>query len=105
MGAHGGGTLTARLYADGDAVVAEVEDSGPGIPAEHAAHVFEPFYTTKAAGTGLGLAIVRQAAETHGGTVEVESPPGRGARFRIRLPATPPPPEIDGAAMDAREAR
>jgi signal transduction histidine kinase len=105
MGAHGGGTLTARLYADGDAVVAEVEDSGPGIPAEHAAHVFEPFYTTKAAGTGLGLAIVRQAAETHGGTVEVESPPGRGARFRIRLPATPPSPEIDGAAMDAREAR
>jgi signal transduction histidine kinase len=89
MGAQGGGTLTARLYAEAGQAVAEIEDSGPGIGAEHAAHVFEPFYTTKAEGTGLGLAIVRQAAETHGGSVEVSSAPGQGARFRIRLPAAP----------------
>jgi signal transduction histidine kinase len=104
MGAHGGGRLVARLYEDRGAVVAEVEDSGPGIPAEHVGHVFEPFYTTKAAGTGLGLAIVRQAAETHGGTVEVESPPGSGARFRVRLPAAETAAG-EAAAMDAREAR
>jgi signal transduction histidine kinase len=53
------------------------------------AHVFDPFFTTKAKGTGLGLAIVRQAAEAHGGAVEVESAPGHGATFRIRLPAAP----------------
>jgi signal transduction histidine kinase len=87
MGAHGGGTLVARLRRDGeDGVVAEFQDDGPGIAGEHLSHVFEPFYTTKAAGTGLGLAIVRQAAETHGGTVEVESAPGAGATFRVRLP-------------------
>jgi signal transduction histidine kinase len=57
--------------------------------AETAARVFEPFFTTKANGTGLGLAIVRQAAEAHGGAVEVESVPGGGATFRVRLPAAP----------------
>ena len=62
---------------------------GPGMDRDVAAHVFDPFFTTKANGTGLGLAIVRQAAEAHGGTVEVESALGRGATFRIRLPAAP----------------
>jgi signal transduction histidine kinase len=65
--------------------------------AETARHVFEPFFTTKANGTGLGLAIVRQAAEAHAGAVEVESAPGRGATFRIRLPAAPPAGAIAAA--------
>ena len=82
----GGGRLEVRLRLDGDAVAVEFRDSGPGIDPEVQKHVFEPFFTTKAAGTGLGLAIVRQAAETHGGTVEVESRPGAGALFRVRLP-------------------
>jgi signal transduction histidine kinase len=65
--------------------------------------VFEPFFTTKAEGTGLGLAIVRQAAEAHGGTVEVEGAPGAGATFRVHLPAaTPeaaePPARAEGTA-------
>jgi signal transduction histidine kinase len=90
MSERGGGTLTARLRAEGGAAVVEIEDTGPGIEPEHLPHVFEPFYTTKAEGTGLGLAIVRQAAETHGGTVEVENAPHGGARFRVRLPAAEP---------------
>ncbi|BDG09272.1 sensor histidine kinase [Anaeromyxobacter paludicola] len=89
-----GGALRASARAEGGEVLVEVRDSGPGIPPEVAAHVFEPFYTTKASGTGLGLAIVRQAAETHGGAVEVESPPGGGALFRMRLP-------VAGAAAGA----
>ncbi len=82
----GGGKLSVRLKRDGTGVAVEFQDTGPGIDPEVQKHVFEPFYTTKASGTGLGLAIVRQAAETHGGTVEVESAPGRGALFRVRLP-------------------
>jgi two-component system, NtrC family, sensor kinase len=91
----GGGELEVRLVRDGEGVAIEFQDSGPGIPAETAKHVFEPFFTTKAEGTGLGLAIVRQAAETHGGTVEVESHSGQGALFRVRLPGA------SGAAMEA----
>jgi signal transduction histidine kinase len=84
----GGGRLDVSLRADkaGTGVVVEFRDTGPGMEAEVARHIFEPFFTTKASGTGLGLAIVRQAAETHGGTVEVESAPGQGALFRVRLP-------------------
>jgi signal transduction histidine kinase len=87
MQERGGGRLTVRARRDGDAVVVEVSDDGPGMDAATRAHVFEPFFTTKANGTGLGLAIVRQAAEAHGGSVEVESAPGAGATFRVRLPA------------------
>jgi signal transduction histidine kinase len=93
---RGGGRLTVRARREGDGIAVEFQDTGPGIDAESRAHVFEPFFTTKASGTGLGLAIVRQAAEAHGGTVEVESTPGSGATFRIRLPAASP--EAEAAA-------
>ncbi len=68
-----------------------VSDDGPGIPPEHLAHVFEPFYTTKAVGegTGLGLAVVQAIVEEHGGWVTVASEPGRGACFTIHLAAAP----------------
>jgi signal transduction histidine kinase len=89
MQERGGGTLRVRARRDGAGVAVEVQDDGPGMDAETVARVFEPFFTTKAHGTGLGLAIVRQAAEAHHGTVEVESAPGRGATFRIRLPGAP----------------
>jgi signal transduction histidine kinase len=86
----GGGRLTVRARREPAGLVVEFQDTGPGLDEATAAHVFEPFFTTKANGTGLGLAIVRQAAETHGGTVEVESQPGAGALFRVRLPAAQP---------------
>ncbi|HSN15943.1 MAG TPA: ATP-binding protein, partial [Anaeromyxobacteraceae bacterium] len=88
-----GGNLTVRARAEGGGAFIEVADDGPGMDPETTKHVFEPFFTTKASGTGLGLAIVRQAAEAHGGQVEVESVRGKGATFRIRIPA---PPEQEG---------
>jgi signal transduction histidine kinase len=98
MHERGGGRLAVRARRDGDAVLVEVADTGPGVDPAARDHVFEPFFTTKANGTGLGLAIVRQAAEAHGGSVEVESAPGQGATFRIRLPAVPEGAESRNAA-------
>ncbi len=104
MQPQGGGTLTVRARRLADGVAVEFGDSGPGLDAEIAARVFEPFFTTKPSGTGLGLAIVRQAAEAHGGAVEVEAAPGRGATFRVKLPAgaaASPPASSRGAGGSA----
>lgn len=64
-----------------------VQDSGVGIKQDELPRLFEPFYTTKAAGSGLGLAIAYRIVEDHGGTIQVSSTTGRGARVVIRLPA------------------
>ena len=71
----------------GDAIV-EVIDEGPGIPPEEMEKIFCPFYTTKHQGTGLGLAISRKIVIAHGGRLEVDSTPGQGSTFRLRLSAT-----------------
>jgi signal transduction histidine kinase len=97
----GGGRLIASARRVGAQVVVEIRDTGPGLPVETARRVFEPFFTTKAEGTGLGLAIVRQAAEAHGGSVEVESAPGQGAAFRLRLPVAVH--EAPGGAVEGSE--
>lgn len=75
---------------DGEVVV-EVRNSGEGIRPEDLPHIFERFYRgdparTRGDGAGLGLAIARSITQAHGGAIEVESEPGEGARFRIRLP-------------------
>jgi signal transduction histidine kinase len=76
--------------ADGHAVLA-VKDDGAGIPPEIRAKIFSPFFTTKpfGQGTGLGLAICHGIVTSHGGTLEVESEPGRGTRVAVILPAGP----------------
>jgi two-component system sensor histidine kinase PilS (NtrC family) len=76
----------ANGFRNSPVVLISVADSGKGIDAETAKHVFEPFWTTKADGTGLGLAIVYRIIEAHGGTIRVESPPAGGCRFTIMLP-------------------
>jgi signal transduction histidine kinase len=65
-----------------------VSDTGSGIPPENLAKVFEPFFTTRTAagGTGLGLAIARRIAREHGGSIHLESEPGKGTRAIVELP-------------------
>jgi len=62
-----------------------VEDNGPGIPEEQVAHIFEPFYTTNKQGSGLGLYIARQLCEVNQAELTVDSSPGVGTRFKVRL--------------------
>ena len=63
-----------------------VEDNGPGIPADRVQRLFEPFFTTKETGMGMGLAISQTIVANHGGTIWVESSPGTGTTFHVRLP-------------------
>ena len=85
---HGTGTLTIRTARDGDNLLVEIGDTGPGIPREIQKRIFEPFFTTKPVGegTGLGLDIAwRIVANKHHGDLRVESVPG-DTRFTVRLP-------------------
>ncbi len=78
----------ANHLPPGDYVRLSVQDTGPGIPPDHLARIFKPFFTTKPAGkgTGLGLAVVQSVVARHNGTVWVESQPGAGATFHVLLP-------------------
>jgi signal transduction histidine kinase len=82
------GTLTLGLARDGERVRVSVADTGCGIEPALRERIFDAFFTTKAAGegTGLGLDIVRKIVQKHGGTIEVESEPGRGSTFTVVLP-------------------
>jgi len=85
--------ITLSVVRDKKHVVITVADNGPGISEEVARHVFEPFFTTKEVGkgTGLGLSVSYFIiTEHHGGTIEVQSKPGQGTHFIIRLPLSPP---------------
>jgi len=83
-----GGKISIRSVrrATPPEIVVTVEDTGAGMAPEQMARVFEPFYTTKAKGTGLGLFVAHGIVHRHGGTIEVESDPGHGTRFRVALP-------------------
>ena len=97
----GGGTLTVEAAAvegeggkaGGGAVALTVADTGAGIPPDALPHIFEPFFSTKdgTSGAGLGLAVVYGIVQRHGGTIDVESAPDRGTRFRMVLPRQGPP--------------
>jgi two-component system NtrC family sensor kinase len=85
---QGQGSVSVRSFKDEDSqgVVVEIEDSGMGIPQEHLARLFEPFFSTKQKGTGLGLAVNYGIIQKHGGQIKVSSQPGRGTTMTIRLP-------------------
>ncbi|WP_341939294.1 two-component system sensor histidine kinase NtrB [Marinimicrobium sp. C2-29] len=81
--------ISLRAYAEPNSAVLEIEDNGPGMKEEVRRHIFEPFFTTKEVGqgTGLGLSVSYFIiTEHHSGTIEVDSVPGEGTRFIIRLP-------------------
>lgn len=81
-----GGQVRVRVKGTETDAIVEVEDTGPGIPPEHRARIFEPYFTTKEGGTGLGLAIAARILQEHGGKLEVGGEPGQGARFSVVLP-------------------
>jgi PAS domain S-box-containing protein len=81
-----GGRLVVETGVLGDGVWVSLADTGKGIPREQLNQLFQPFFTTKQKGTGLGLMIVYRIVRDHGGRIDVESQPGRGATFRIWLP-------------------
>jgi PAS domain S-box-containing protein len=100
----GGGTLTLETSAvpsrDGPRIRLAISDTGVGMDEHVRSHLFEPFFTTKepGKGTGLGLSTVYGIVKQCGGSIAVESAPGRGTRFVIDLPASDAKPERDGSA-------
>jgi signal transduction histidine kinase len=84
-----GGTVRVGIERDASRAAVVVADDGIGIPSDVVAQIFDPYVQAPgaSAGTGLGLAIVKSIVEAHGGDVAVESEPGRGSRFTVRLPA------------------
>jgi two-component system sensor histidine kinase GlrK len=88
-----GGTIHIKAATNAGSIVIDVADNGPGIPKEDRDHVFEAFYTGRAAkstavkGTGIGLSVVLEFVSAHGGTVQIVDGEYPGAHFRIRMPA------------------
>jgi signal transduction histidine kinase len=91
----GGKWIGVSAAVCGDDVEVRVCDHGPGIPEAERERIFEPFYrgeqtrSQRVQGTGLGLSLVKETVERHQGSVEVQSPPGGGSQFTVRLPAIP----------------
>jgi len=86
LGDRANGTIGIDVTCAGQRLDMAVRDNGSGMSAETMASIFEPFFTTKRTGTGLGLAVVKQIIESHGGSIDVESEPGCGTTFHVRLP-------------------
>jgi signal transduction histidine kinase len=79
------GELALRTYKDDGHVVAEVSDTGKGIPEEIREKIFDPFYSTRHEGVGLGLSIVHRIVREHGGSIKVESQVGKGTTFKLQF--------------------
>ena len=92
-----GGWLSVSTRVDDGRAVAEIADTGSGIPAEHLARIYDPFFTTKAIGrgTGLGLSITYGIVHEHGGSIRCDSAVGQGTRFTLALPPALELPEAE----------
>ena len=91
-----GGEIRVKVGVEGDAVLIGVSDNGIGIPPQDLSRVFERFYrvdrsrSREMGGTGLGLSIVKHVAQVHGGSIDVQSAPGQGSKFRLKIPLRQP---------------
>jgi two-component system sensor histidine kinase HydH len=81
-----GGELLLTATRTSQHVLISVTDTGTGMTPETAARVFDAYYTTKRGGTGLGLAMAKRIVTEHHGDISVESEPGKGSRFTLKLP-------------------
>jgi signal transduction histidine kinase len=81
-----GGEITITTRVRGTNAEISIADTGEGMPPEVSANIFQPYFTTKEKGTGLGLAISQSIISEHGGSISVDSTPGRGTTFTILLP-------------------
>jgi signal transduction histidine kinase len=97
-----GGELILTTRREGCWIVLDVTDTGVGMTDEVRARIFDAFFSTRPAGSGLGLPTTRKIVEAHGGTIHVQSEPGKGSQFTIRLPvdATPSPAAGGPASPD-----
>jgi len=84
-----GGTMTVTSARHDRGIEVNISDTGTGISAENRKRLFSPFFTTKQDGTGLGLAITFRIIQNHRGTIDVDSIPGKGTTFTVRIPADP----------------
>jgi signal transduction histidine kinase len=85
-----GGHVLLRAQSDNGGYVITVKDQGPGIPSQDLPRIFDLYFTTKPEGTGIGLAVTHRIVEGHGGSIEVDSAPGRGTSMIVNLPAHHP---------------
>lgn len=81
-----GGQLVVRTSTVGEGVALDLIDTGCGMSAETQAHIFDAFFSTKGSGSGLGLPTVRKIVDAHGGSISLQSEPGHGTQFTIKLP-------------------
>ena len=86
-----GGEIEVDVREDDGGVQVCFDDSGPGIPPDHLAKIFEPYFSTRDAGVGLGLAMTRKIVTDHGGDLVASNRPGGGTRFTFTLPRVPTP--------------
>ena len=79
-------SLTRTIWKKNGSVVLDVIDTGVGMTEEVRGRIFDAFFSTRPAGSGLGLPTARKIVEVHGGTIQVQSEPGKGSQFTVRLP-------------------
>ena len=100
-----GTAIEVSARHEGDSIVIEVADRGPGLPPGDPNRLFEKFYRAGSVktrtGAGFGLAICRGIVQLHGGKIQAENRPGGGAVFRFSLPLEGKPPEMDVGSVSA----
>lgn len=98
-----GGKLTVSAHSEGSQLIICIADTGTGIPPDSLPHVFDPFFTSKAHRSGMGLTTVHRIVSEHNGEVTVQSTPGQGSEFQIRLPLYPD--DVQLSTMRSRQER